>query len=112
MEKKEVKATTLAKYTRDAMGQAGIPHKFRAASLRHAAISWWLSAGVPLDEVMRRTGHWSASLVRKFYDRTVDKDIIMSLLKDESSDKEISGEPCDDGGTLNIPQTLVNGSHE
>ena len=88
--KSSLKPATLSKDCKQIMELAGIPPQFSAATIRHAAITWWRNMGVPLEVVMARTGHRSSQLVLFYYDKSnVSHDITSDLLGNElSSDDE------------------------
>ncbi len=38
----------------------------RVHDLRHTAISWWLWAGMPIESVRDRAGHWNISVTNRY----------------------------------------------
>jgi integrase len=86
---KEIMSSTLANCTRKVMREAGIDAIYGAATLRHAAITFWRDQGISIEEVMQRTGHRSMQLVLKYYDRSsIKNDIMANILDDLESDEE------------------------
>jgi hypothetical protein len=85
----EISHSTLANDCRVLLNEVGIPKAYGAATIRHAAITFWRELGIPLEVVMDRTGHRSGALVLKYYDKSSSSyDIMASILKDTESDDE------------------------
>jgi len=97
-----VKHTTLAKDTRDVMKEMGIDTKvYGAATIRHAAISYWIKEGFTMEEVARRTGHRSMNVIVFYYDKSQAKDLMRELEKKtkkavEEEDEEESEEEVEE----------------
>lgn len=108
----EISHHTLASDVRKIMICANIPIEYGAATLRHAAITFWRSKGISLAEVMKRTGHRSEALVRKYYDRSgAENDLMASIWSgelDSSSDEECV---FSEGEQDTTAQTFDNGGH-
>lgn len=67
---KALAESTLLVICRKEMDSMGIDKAYGPASVRHAAITAWINAGITRDQAMRRTGHQAASTITKFYDRS------------------------------------------
>lgn len=66
-----------------ALVEAGVPSHFTPHSLRHSAISWWLAAGVPLEEVRRAAGHSSSVVTQTVYAHWVpDRQSVLGSVMD------------------------------
>jgi hypothetical protein len=83
----------LAKDCKDLMKAAGIPTFYGAGTIRHAAITYWVEQGISYEVVMTRTGHRSAPLVCKYYDKSlISHDIMAALHHRTESDEDIAPE--------------------
>lgn len=60
------------KVWRRAQVEAGISPPCRVHDLRHTAISWWLSDGMPLSSVRDRAGHWNISVTSRYIHSRTD----------------------------------------
>jgi hypothetical protein len=86
----------LAKDCRDLMRLAGIPAFYGVATIRHAAITFWIEMGISMKVVMIYTGHCSGPLVRKFYDKSkIAHDMTALFLKLKSDEDIPAGEDTD-----------------
>jgi hypothetical protein len=80
----------LAKDCKDLMKAAGISLIYGAGTIQLVTITYWVEQGIPYEFVMTRTGHRSAPLVRKYYDKSrVAHDIMASLHHKPESDEDI-----------------------
>jgi hypothetical protein len=116
-----VKHTTLAKDTREVMKECGIDTKlYGAATIRHAAISYWCSMGLSREEVARRTGHRSMNVISFYYDKSTAKDLMkereeelvdrMEVIREDNEESEEEDEYVGAGNDCEPASIIKNGT--